>query len=523
MDDGTSSSCQTRTGNDFVYILHVESPLRVTFTTSGALGDAILYVRETTCTSPAAEIACNDDISSSNRHASVTVELTPGKSYFLFVDGYNSNQGAYTLTITTECGSGYIAGSTPGSCIPDPCDPNPCTLGDRTKCVVESEAYRCDCRPGTIDSGVACIPDPNLPEWTFMVYLNADNNLESYGYDDLSEMTRVGSDANVKIVVLMDSYSRDSGASRYLYINPGSSTVVRNLGEADMGNWQTLRDFGVWAVQNYPARKYALVLWDHGDGWRKVASKAPLTKGFSNDEHGNYDGISIANGEYARALEGITDVLGGKLDLVGFDACLMGMYEVASATAPYGRVLVASSEVEPADGWTYDDFLADLKANPTMTPAQLATYIVDSYADASSSNSTLGATDLDSMPALQAAVSTFADELRTSSSLWTSIETQRANTQTFEDETFRDLQHFAQRIQALSSAPPALQGAAQGVMTQMGSSVIHFRYRGSSYANSHGLSIYFPSRSASMESAYRGAGAVWSQQSTWDEFIEAFR
>jgi hypothetical protein len=42
-----------------------------------------------------------------------------------------------------------------------------------------------------------------------------------------------------------------------------------------------------------------------------------------------------------------------KLDIIGFDACLMAMYEVGSTLAPYGRYLLASELLEPGHGWDY--------------------------------------------------------------------------------------------------------------------------------------------------------------------------
>ena len=33
---------------------------------------------------------------------------------------------------------------------------------------------------------------PNVPEWTVMVYLDADNNLESAGINDINEMGNGG-------------------------------------------------------------------------------------------------------------------------------------------------------------------------------------------------------------------------------------------------------------------------------------------------------------------------------------------
>lgn len=41
------------------------------------------------------------------------------------------------------------------------------------------------------------------------------------------------------------------------------------------------------------------------------------------------------------------------LDIIGFDACLMSMYEVAALMSPYSRYLLASEVLEPGHGWDY--------------------------------------------------------------------------------------------------------------------------------------------------------------------------
>ena len=40
-----------------------------------------------------------------------------------------------------------------------------------------------------------------LNEWTFMVYLDADNNLEGAGIDDINEMEMIASDSNINVIV----------------------------------------------------------------------------------------------------------------------------------------------------------------------------------------------------------------------------------------------------------------------------------------------------------------------------------
>lgn len=58
----------------------------------------------------------------------------------------------------------------------------------------------------------------------------------------------------------------------------------------------------------------------------------------------------------AAGLAGVTNPVTGqplKLDIIGFDACLMAMYEVGSVMAPYAHYLLASELLEPGQGWDY--------------------------------------------------------------------------------------------------------------------------------------------------------------------------
>lgn len=42
-----------------------------------------------------------------------------------------------------------------------------------------------------------------------------------------------------------------------------------------------------------------------------------------------------------------------RLSLLGFDACLMGSYDVLEALAPVTHFFLASEENEPGHGWNY--------------------------------------------------------------------------------------------------------------------------------------------------------------------------
>ena len=67
-----------------------------------------------------------------------------------------------------------------------------------------------------------------------------------------------------------------------------------------------------------------------------------------------------------------------KLDVLGFDACLMGAAEVVSALGKYAHVFVGSQELVPGHGWDYTA-LAVLVEQPTSTPEQLARSLADGF------------------------------------------------------------------------------------------------------------------------------------------------
>ena len=97
-----------------------------------------------------------------------------------------------------------------------------------------------------------------------------------------------------------------------------------------------------YGYENYKTEFYDLILWDHGAG--------PIY-GYGYDEYNVLDSMSL---EVVRtALENSPFNGANKLELVGFDACLMSSIEVASVLSDYASYMVASQEVEPGAGWDY--------------------------------------------------------------------------------------------------------------------------------------------------------------------------
>lgn len=96
-DFENTGSCGPSDSRELVYELDVHERERVTLSVEAKF-DTVLYVRKDTCGDPATEVDCNDDAPDRN-HSRVEHVLDPGK-YFVFVDGYGHESGAFKLTVS---------------------------------------------------------------------------------------------------------------------------------------------------------------------------------------------------------------------------------------------------------------------------------------------------------------------------------------------------------------------------------------------------------------------------------------
>ena len=125
--------------------------------------------------------------------------------------------------------------------------------------------------------------------------------------------------------------------------------------------------------------------------------------------HDEDTGDKLYNREIQDTLAGL--VKDATIDVIGFDACLMSMLETAYALRDSGSVMVSSEELEPGDGWSYDNFLQPLVADPAGTDAAgLGSLKVEAYRKyyGDRDATTLSAIDLTKAATLADAVSRFA-------------------------------------------------------------------------------------------------------------------
>lgn len=231
--------------------------------------------------------------------------------------------------------------------------------------------------------------------WTVLVYLDGDNNLENYAIEDLVEMENVGSDDDLTIIVLLDtwSYTEDThwllieeGVSHY-DAETGELTCDCHLfpevecpGEVDMGDGSRLTWAVVTAFTYAPADNYMLVLWDHGGGWRGVcyddSSLADGTDGWVSRLTTPETAASLAAAQ-TELRKGVDEDY--KLTILGYDACLNAMIEVIYENRNVADYMFASINLVPGQGMGYEAFLSFMKQDPTPSIEEIGIKIVDSY------------------------------------------------------------------------------------------------------------------------------------------------
>ncbi len=237
-----------------------------------------------------------------------------------------------------------------------------------------------------VEKPVSIVISNNLyqyKDWTVMVYMAADNNLDYYGFalSDLNEMEEVGSTEQVNILVQADFYNDE--AKRYLMTkddDPGNVTSPYILlGETNTGDPNVLQDFLSWGMTNYPARHYMLVLWNHGSGILHENISTVKSRSICYDQDGSdYFNDWLTAKEVRLALDGAFN--GRPLDLLVTDACLMQMAEVAWEWQGAISYLVGSEEVTPANGLPYHTIMKSLVTDPLLLPEDFVREILSCYA-----------------------------------------------------------------------------------------------------------------------------------------------
>ena len=268
--------------------------------------------------------------------------------------------------------------------------------------------------------------------WKFLVYIAADNVLYEDAQVSLREIADSSLFSDVEITVQVDGpteamatrYKCEKGSKRLIWEAPENYT-------ADRGD--RLRDFLNAAAGNCNGhQRILLVLWgegaglDHvwfyGDPTGKTANSNNLVKpgedphrlvkamqaikGVPNDVlDGQNANLYVKDIELGTILHEFSRKIGRRIDILGFDACLMAMAEICYEVRASVSMVVGSDEQIPKESWPYELILRDLARFPGMNANTLSTLIVSRYVE---KYSVPGRTDRVSLSAMNLAGS---DEL----------------------------------------------------------------------------------------------------------------
>ena len=378
-------------------------------------------------------------------------------------------------------------------------------------------------------------------QWTLMVYIAADNDLFYFAWNNIRQLAQSAS-PQVNIIVYLSEPGQHKKTQIYL-IEKNKATLLNkdNQEKLNSGDPQTLIGFCNWVIQNFPAENYFLDLWNHGTGCADVRYKAinptslfvfnPSTLMLELDRNIRYldmlnqvqidkiqRGIcfddtykSYLNNqdlEYALSVICAEGLQGKKLSIIGMDACLMAMVEIANICKKYAHIMVASQEVELGQGWKYDAALEPFLKGLAVSKEEFAKHLVKAYKDTYSnitSDFTLSATILDNFQAIEENIN------RVATLLLECLQNQRGQSVKyiirqcrrhicFEEPSYIDLVSFYKRLvsnidkfvlQNNHHLVAQLKNTLEKGIKLVGENILA-NANGSNLNHANGLSIYFP-------------------------------
>jgi len=233
-------------------------------------------------------------------------------------------------------------------------------------------------------------------DWTIMIYMAGDNNLSAdmaYALADIREVMK-GKGDKLNLMVYYDGAAIDAPslycdftdfdkpvycptgsvkkAFTYQRKRPDSSETDENSGAV-----YTLMNFVNWCVNDTTvslyrngetftqthigkkAKKHALIFSGHASAFQNMS----LMVDSSSDYYMTIPKLRWALEQITKKEKPFyreTSLLQQKIDLLGFDSCVMGMAELAYEFSGVAKTMVASEGNLPSAGWSYGSILSEL-------------------------------------------------------------------------------------------------------------------------------------------------------------------
>lgn len=385
------------------------------------------------------------------------------------------------------------------------------------------------------DDNTSPFSQPLHLRWTLLLYLNGDNDLEEFMVDTLDNVAAAGTSPRANVLVLLDGqgsadtalYDVSDGTANQLSLTP----VFGASDELNMGDGQTVVDFVTWGRSHYPSRYTLLSIVDHGGGWAPSSDLIPPgvlgfkhhawaagSSGLSWDFTGDGQDYDYLDSLETRQAMAAIHAAGGPLDVVFYDVCLMGMTEIAYQLKDYAAYFVSSQNIGWAPLGPDNRYVRTIQGlAPDAAPRDMAQALVANYARALPTEGhplTVSAVDLAQMSTVASAVNQLGQAISqtlTGPGQTTLVRNAYNAAQKIDydsdffieadSEGFVDLYDFA-REAGQQYTDPAVDAAAQGVMTALDTAVVTETHRSGTpwfapdrewdVDEANGLSVFLP-------------------------------
>ena len=402
------------------------------------------------------------------------------------------------------------------------------------------------------------VPAPEV-DWTVMVFMVGDNNLEKKCKADLAEIEKAGSSKDVTVIVQTDLGPSGGSTKRYVIKPRSNNSLDDDVDE----QWpetrpEVLKDFLHWCITYHPAKRYMLLLWGHGralDSFEvksnvrqiKPSSFSRRARPKQDDEHEKPFFIVCPDDEARHAISNteLRDILasagdrieGGKIHVLGLVACLMGMFEMCYELREGVHYMIASESLIPSTTLPFDQVIPFLMRNPKMNEEELCRTIVREFKNHYLSKGDLAvqlsAFDLSKADHVRKRLDALADLLRAKikdTNKLNAVLGSHFQTQRYDEDQFFDLYDFCYMLKE-NCLDKEIGAACQNLMQVIGDKekpnfVIASEFNGDGMQFSYGLAIYFPwgnvneKRYQTLQFAHRLDDA--KLKSSWVQFLNAY-
>ena len=440
----------------------------------------------------------------------------------------------------------------------------------------------------------------NPKEWTIMIYMAGDNNLAvdmAYAMEQIKGVAAQGADSP-NLFVYYDGNSpaiptlycdfSDPGEPRYVRSYKVPDKLIAPLSKKENENAadpRSIINFVDWCVNRVEvqnngeisygrrADKYALIFSGHSLGFQDIGLFKDETSGKAMKMMEFYKVLARLTGNKKELEEMMDDeggswgenekaatkkLLGQKLDLLGFDSCVMGMLEVGYQFNDLTKTMIASEGSVPSAGWTYAKILGCLarEQNRNIDTRKVAELFVEEFIQSQDAYTVGGvsvdmaAWDMSRFDELAGAfndlaevlIECFADEKsRVYRQMDRVILQVHWKCQSYMYDQNVDLGDFCELLdrecgrvkKELGEGDDLeilgrVQSACQAVLQELRQAVIQSGFSGGGYQYSNGLSIFFPWSREGYEVSKKNYESLWfakeakQRRKSWTAFLKKY-